>query len=318
MEDRLGEERLMNCGLKAKIIRYGNSQDIDVKFEDGFISYNKSYRSFTLGRIGNKNIKKDSSLKLTNRLGEINYNKYGTKMEIIRYNNYDDIDIKFYDKDNTVIKNSRYKYFKNGNLPSPYDITVYEVGYLGIPYFLEEEKDIKISNLKSYKHWVDMLYRCYHKNIINKLPTYIDKEVCKEWFCYANFKQWFDVNYYEIDGQQMELDKDILLKGNKLYSPETCVFVPHNINMLFVKANKIRGDYPIGVQYDKTRNKFIATVTINNKKKFLGRFNSIEEAFFTYKTHKEEIIKNMAEEYKDRIPQKLYEAMYKYEVEIID
>ena len=59
MEDRLGEERLMNCGLKAKIIRYRDHQDIDVEFEDGFISYNKTYRNFTLGRIGNKNIKKD-------------------------------------------------------------------------------------------------------------------------------------------------------------------------------------------------------------------------------------------------------------------
>ena len=123
----------------------------------------------------------------------------------------------------------------------------------------------------------------------------------------------------------MHLDKDILCKGNKIYSPETCIFVPNNINILFVKRDKMRGEYPIGVNYHKQHKKLYVSCGIINKdnkhkQKFLGLFplDKPFQAFYTYKQFKENYIKQVADEYRDLIPQKLYEAMYSYEVEIND
>ena len=314
-KDKINEVNLMKNGMKAKIIAYRNYEDIDVKFEDGYISYNKNYGAFKRGSIKNPNIKNKSKLLMHNRLGEITYNKFGRKLEIINYNNYDDITVKIYDKDFTTIR-TRYKYFKNKNIFSPYDKTVYNVGYIGLPLFKDNESYEKLSELKSYKFWVGMLDRCYYSK--RKLPTYKDCSVCEEWLCFQNFKIWFDNNYYEIENQTMNLDKDILVKGNKIYNPVNCIFVPHDINMLFVKANSIRGDLPLGVYHDYTRNCYASKISIKNKTKNLGRYYNKEEAFNAYKEFKEKYIKQVADDYKDKIPKKLYEAMYNWEVEITD
>jgi hypothetical protein len=116
----------------------------------------------------------------------------------------------------------------------------------------------------------------------------------------------------------MELDKDILIKGNKIYSPDTCIFVPHEINMLFIKRNAKRGKYPIGVSYDKQKKKFEASCSINNKQKRIGRFSTAEDAFNAYKIYKEGLIKQVATIYKAKIPYELYNALINYEVEITD
>ena len=167
-----------------------------------------------------------------------------------------------------------------------------------------------------------MLKRCYSDECQKKHPTYKDCTVCEEWHNYSDFKEWFDNNYYEIEGERMALDKDILVKGNKIYSPNTCVFVPQNINTLFIKSNKIRGKYPIGVTFNKDKNKYQAqcNTLINGKnmKKALRLYNTIEEAFNAYKQFKEANIKQIADYYKENIPDKLYEAMYNYKVEITD
>ena len=114
----------------------------------------------------------------------------------------------------------------------------------------------------------------------------------------------------------MELDKDILYKGNKVYSPDTCVFVPQGINSLFVKANKLRGDLPIGVS--RNRNSLIVSLSEYGKQKTIYGFNNPTEAFNTYKKHKEKYIREVAEKYKPHIPTKLHEAMLNYQVEITD
>lgn len=120
----------------------------------------------------------------------------------------------------------------------------------------------------------------------------------------------------------MQLDKDMLYKGNKIYSPENCIFVPSRINKLLLKRQNYRGEYPIGVNYHKRDNIFEAScsiITNNNKKKiYLGRFDNSEEAFQIYKRFKENYIKQVADEYKNKIPKNLYDAMYKYKVEITD
>lgn len=165
----------------------------------------------------------------------------------------------------------------------------------------------------------------YNKTIYNKKhPTYNSVEVCKEWHNYQVFGDWFDKNYYKIENENMQLDKDILFKGNKIYNYKTTLFVPDNINTLFVKNNANRGDYPIGVCYNKNDKVYTSECRItsfeNNKnlRNHLGRFNDPISAFNAYKIYKEQHIKDVADHYKSQIPIKLYDALYAYEVEITD
>ena len=96
-----------------------------------------------------------------------------------------------------------------------------------------------------------MLTRCYSDKYKKKKPTYEDCKVYEELLNFQNFAKWDSENYYEIEGETMCLDKDILVKHNKIYSPETCVYVPNTINVLFTKSDKIRGNTPIGVNEQK-------------------------------------------------------------------
>lgn len=179
-----------------------------------------------------------------------------------------------------------------------------------------------IKDSKAYRVWKGMLDRCYNEKHRNKYKTYIDCEVCEEWLNFQNFTEWFYENYYEIEGEEMHLDKDILIKGNKTYSPDTCIFVPKRINSLFTKCDRARGNLPVGVRYRRDTNKYrVECSTQKNRVKHrvsLGQYDTVEEAFKVYKQFKENYIKEVAEEYKHKIPVKLYEALINYKVEITD
>ena len=247
------------------------------------------------------------------RLGETRINNNGSKMWIVDYKNATDITVRF---ENGYICKTRYGEFIRGKVSNPYDRTVYNIGYLG------EGKYKTYNNEKvtpQYQTWKDMLKRCYSIKEIEKYPTYKKCSVCEEWHNFQNFAKWYDENYYEIECQRMCLDKDILCKGNTIYAPETCVFVPNNINTLFINCKSKRGSLPIGITYDKKNNNYQAKCSMGNgKSKHLGKFTSVEDAFNCYKKNKELIIKEIANQYKNLIPQKVYEAMMNYVVELDD
>lgn len=265
-------------------------------------------------------MRKDLEKYKKERLGEENYNNQNILMKIIEYNNKNDIIIEFQDEYRAKI-HTQYNNFKKGNVKNPYYPCIFNIGYYG-----QGKYKCKINNkdTKAYKIWRDMLKRCYDPYYLNKEPTYIDCYVCDEWHCFQNFAEWFYKNYYEIDGTKMALDKDILVKNNKIYSPKTCIFVPNRINNLFIKSNKSRGRYPIGVYeyYDKEYGYryLIAQCNTLEKKEYLGTFpiNRPFQAFYTYKQYKENYIKKVADEYKELISNELYNTLYKYEVEIND
>ena len=250
---------------------------------------------------------------INNRVGEINYNTKGSRMKIIECINARNIVVIF---DNGYKTKTEYSQFKKGQIKNPYDKTIYNVGYIGEGYY----KLITHKNI--YKHWSSMIRRCYADNKNKFNPTYKDCSVCEEWHNFQNFGKWFDENYYTIENETMALDKDILVKGNKTYSPETCVFVPQRINSLFLKRNKSRGKYPIGTSYNKRDKKYESCCHMYKNNRYtrhaIGNFDTPTEAFNVYKTFKEQYIKQVANEYKEKIPKKLYDAMYRYEVEITD
>ena len=243
-------------------------------------------------------------------LNDILINNQGIKMWVKEYRNSRDIDVEF--EDGFIYKNTDIRRFRKGCLESPNHKSLFGVGYLGEGSYSHK------NNQKFYLTWHSMLTRCYDEKSKLIKPTYNGCFVCEEWYNFQNFAKWCEDNYYEIEKESMCLDKDILFKGNKVYSPSTCIFVPQTINKLFTKRQNDRGEYPIGVCKASRGSGFEAWCNINKKQTYLGVFQSVEESFLCYKKAKEKEIKRIAVEYKDKIPQKLYEAMCRYEVEITD
>ena len=253
------------------------------------------------------------------RIGERNINNFGSEIIIVDYKRWDNIDVYFPEYD-CIVKEVEYGNFKKGKIKCPYDKSVFGVGYLGVGKYKVREND---EVTRVYNTWHSMLQRCYDKKYHEKYPTYKNCKVCKEWLNFQNFAKWYEENYYEVGNEKMCLDKDILIKHNKVYSPDTCVFVPHTINMLFTKNNSKRGESVIGTSPTKNGKYKVYCNLLNpktgkSKQEYLGRYYTEIEAFQVYKYYKEKNIKEVADYYFGRIPKKLYQGLYMYEVEIDD
>lgn len=247
------------------------------------------------------------------RIGLINKNNFGSIMIIEKYNSVDDMFVRFIDTDNLVP--CHWTHFIKGAVKNPFDKSVYGIGYIGDGKYKTE---INGKGTKQYKTWNGMLQRCYSEKFQEKKPTYKGCSVTPEWRNFQNFAKWYEENYYGVEGEVMCLDKDILIKGNKIYSPDTCIFVPLKINSLFIKSDASRGNLPVGVTWDRRYKKYQSICMKKGKNVRVGYFESITDAFYAYKSLKEIVIKEVADDYKDKIPENLYNAMVNYKVEIRD
>ena len=147
--------------------------------------------------------------------------------------------------------------------------------------------------MKAKRLWNDMYTRCYNTKLHKRFPEYRGCSICDYWLeDKERFYKWVEKNYYMIGNEQMDLDKDILFKGNKVYSPK-----------------RKRGKYPLGVNYEKAKGKYRAALNVDGKTVKLGHFDTAEEAFMAYKRHKEALIIVVADRYKGKIPNCVYEAM---------
>lgn len=166
--------------------------------------------------------------------------------------------------------------------------------------------DIYLSqNTPLYYTWKDMLERCYKKD--KRHNAYKDCYVCDEWLTLSKFREFFDLNY--IDG--FCLDKDYLYPGNKVYSPDTCIFIPKEINSLLVRCGRDENGKLHGVNYNKKLKKYVANVSNsgNGKRIHIGVYTTMQEAENAYIHKKKEIIKNIADKYKDIMPTKTYNVI---------
>lgn len=205
---------------------------------------------------------------------------------------------------------------KKGNVKNPLKPSVFNKGYLGVGKYRPSDKDY-------YVVWKSMLQRALCDRYKEKRNTYTGVDVCDEWLCFQNFAAWCDsqklFNTKDDNGKPYQLDKDILVKGNKIYSPETCCFVPSNINSIQISCKSNRGEYPVGVSYNKTKKKFVSHINLGDiKRKHLGCFESPDKAFQAYKTAKEGYIKKVAEKWKGKIDDKVYQALLEWKIEITD
>lgn len=176
----------------------------------------------------------------------------------------------------------------------------------------------KLTREKARLTYNNMRFRCYSEKFRAKNQNYLGCTVCPEWLeSFDAFYDWAKLNYYTVGWGRMDLDKDILVKGNKFYGPDTCCFVPHSINTLFLNSGASRGELPLGV----TRNGEQYAVQMGNggdTPTYLGTYDTAEEAFSVYKKHKEALIISTADKFKGKIPNRVYEAMVNWKVEITD
>jgi hypothetical protein len=240
-------------------------------------------------------------------LGTKHVTNEGYEIEVIEYNNYHNCKVLFSDGHT---KNTNLQQIKSGQVRNDYRPSNQGVGFIGDGIYSSNK------NRRCYEVWSGLIKRGYSPKVKEKQPTYKDVTVCEEWHNFQNFAKWFEENYNPEIMQDWDLDKDILLKGNKVYSPETCAFVPPVVNTLFVKRGNKRGCLPIGVR--KIDNCYVVRLNKHNESYYLGSFKTSEEAFNVYKVAKEEYIKEVAEKWKGIISDKVYQALYNYKVEITD
>lgn len=167
-------------------------------------------------------------------------NNQGLNMKCIKYINANDIVVEF---ENPYYQTKNWwGNFIKGEIKNPMVSTVYGVGITGDKY--KTNKTSSTAHIKEYQCWLDLLFRVYGNK--KDKGTYVDCKVCEEWLYYPNFYEWLhnqeNFEKWEI-GIKWCLDKDIICKGNKNYSSETCCLVPNNVNTLFVKKIKIEAIY---------------------------------------------------------------------------
>lgn len=240
------------------------------------------------------------------RIGYVATNLSGLKMRCVEFFNPNNITVEF--EDGYVIYNVQWSNFIRGKVKNRMSIT-------------SISKNGKLS--KEYYTWLHMLERSIDKSLKDKKPTYKDCRCCKEWLSFDDFNKWLhSQENFQIwkSLKWSALDKDILIKGNKLYSPETCLLVPLNVNTLFVKRDSLRGKYPVGVFFENGKYRATCSDPFLNTMKTIGYYQTLDEAFISYKNYKENIIKQVANiEFTNKtITKKCRDAMLEYKVEIGD
>lgn len=207
--------------------------------------------------------------------------------------------IKFPDGNTRVVEQSS---LSKGRVKNLMHRSVFGVGFLGYGDYKTSINSIKTD---CYNVWVNMLLRCYSKKFQEKHPSYKIANVSAEWHNFQNFAKWFHKeSNYEAG---FELDKDLLVSGNKEYNKEKCIFIPKELNSII---NSGKGYY-----HDKRRNKFVASCSLGGGVSInLGSFLTEKEAFLKYKETKEKYIKQRAEFYKNQITPQVYESLLNFKI----
>ena len=236
-------------------------------------------------------------------VGKVFKSKSSGDFKILKYNNSKNVEIQFI---NTGFESTvQLTTIKSGEVKDRLSPSVCGVGVLGT------KCPTKISGVrtKEYALWCSMLERCYSDVYKNKYPTYEGCEVSDKFKSYEYFYEWCQNQIgFGVDG--FELDKDLLIKGNKVYNESTCIFIPQEINSLLIKSTASRGQHLLGVYWHNASKAFIARVNKGKgKQKHLGYFKTEVEVFNTYKTAKESFIKEQAEKFKSQIDERAYGAL---------
>ena len=227
------------------------------------------------------------------------------KCFIIDYKGNRDVTVMFYSP--RAIVKCQLGALKGGLVRNPYYPSFYGVGYIGVGNYSAKNKE-------AYGRWTSILGRAYCEKYKIRFPAYKDVTVCEEWHNFQNFAEWYESQ--EFKGEGYELDKDILIKGNRVYCPTACRLVPSAVNKVLRNNSERRGALPIGMQEKCGR--FYVKLSKFGEQVTVGSYESKEDAFSAYKSAREQYVKECAERYRQVMSSDVYESLCTYSVEIDD
>ena len=237
-------------------------------------------------------------------------NNYGD-VEVTEYIDSHNITVKFLNTG--AIKNTTASALTTGILKDSEVHDTHKYGVMDIPNELQKGKP----KPREYSIWNGIRQRCYNENNRDNPMSYKGIKMSDNFKLYSYFKEWCHKQIgFNEDG--WHLDKDILVKGNKVYSEDTCCFVPPEINCTITNNKSVRGQFPQGVTYNRTKTRYRAKIRRGAKLESLGTYDTPEEAFYAYKPIKEACIKSLAEKWKDKIDPRVYESLMRWEINITD
>jgi len=227
--------------------------------------------------------------------GDIFKNTRGTEFVVKDYYFSNKVIIKFLDEFGFE-RFTNVDGIKKGLVKNPYDKVHSGVGYLG--------EGIHNSSSPHYAKWAAMISRCYNKEIQSKrYPSYLGCSVDSIWHNFQNYCEWSSNNEFYNKG--WHLDKDLIVLGNKVYSPETCCFIPPEINSCLINCL----DEFSGVNFDKSRGLYLVRASLNKKVKNLGRFDSEQEALIVYRKYKQMHLNDLSEKYEGLVDKRVLKTL---------
>jgi len=240
------------------------------------------------------------------REGDVFPTNAGGTVIVLKYLNWREVTVEHQDSyiHRVVVREGD---LRKGDVKNPYRPSVFGVGYIGDG---EYRSRIKGKNTSVYDSWKNMLRRSYDLDYHDRYPTYIGCSVVDEWHNFQVYAKWY--NNQPNNKAGFHLDKDLRIGGNKAYGPDTCSFVPQQINKLLNDHAASLGDLPQGVSRD--RKSFRVQLTVNGKRIRLGTYSTPEQAFAVYKTAKEDNVKVIANEWKAYLHPEVYEYLKTWEL----
>lgn len=303
----VGERFQMKSGLWLEVVGYETGKKITVKFDiSGFECVVEGVQ------IRRGNIE-DVYTKYPCPGDKYEMNQNGT-LEVLEYHEANNVIVRFIDTGYTT--RTEACQLKRGTVRDYLLPSVFGVGIIGVGEYSPYAPGEDVAEW-SYLKWQNMLERCYDNSDKIRLRTYEGVSVCDEWLNYQNFAAWAtkQVGY---GNKLWALEKDIISKGNKIYSPDACCFLPQELNNLVLRAQRVRGAWPIGVALHESNGKFVAHVSGTGNSGYVGIYDTPEQAFSAYKKVKERRIKELANKWRSQIDPRAYEALMNYEVLITD
>lgn len=235
------------------------------------------------------------------------------KCVVVEYNRKTDVLVKFYEP--FCLVRCSITNLERGGVFNPMFPSFHGKGFIGVGKYSSR-------NSEPFKLWGSILHRLYSEKALLKHPEYRHVKLHEDWHNFQNFAEWYYKQPFskakDQKGRFYHLDKDILSKGVKIYSPDTCCFVPQDINALLTLRGNDRGKYPIGVTLQRRTGKFLSYMNYYGKRRSLGVHSNIEDAFQAYKESKEVYIKEVAEKWKGKISEEAYKALMNWEIHIDD
>ena len=315
---KVGEKVTTNNHGEVEVVEFNSATDVLVRFSDG--SLKKTTSSF----LKDGNVRPDDFFK--NREGYEFKTNSGWAGKVVEYRNASDVLVEWQD----VSKSSQtWSDISNGSIKPLFQPSVSGVGFIGdglyIPksYKLDKYKGKAHADERIYAYWQRMIVRCYNEKEQQKpsCRAYIGCAVDDHWHNFQNFADWAckkEQSSFKEGDKIWELDKDLLVDGNRVYSADTCTFLPPDIN-IFLSDRDWSEKCPRGVNYIKpatsgAKEGWIARCHVDGKRLYLGYYDDPMIAFYKYKEVKEQYAKTLAERYKDSLERDAYLKLKEYAV----